>query len=565
MKRNAKLGWVLVLCLLGIGAKAQLFNEFFHVDGGFPADHGQGDQVIATKLSEQNPVREYVVAGATRYSAGEELPGVSLSKYTLDGKPVWHRSFQLNAPVPGDFTSVKGLAEVTAAKGNGYGLLAYTNSAPGQSVLIRTDAAGNLIWRVSVGRQESGSLAYDPDMNRFLVLTRTLLGGNSNLQLVVIDAGTGAIDFTRNYSGMSGSDDQPARVLYDPFRHDYLLTGTSVSRSLAETDTKLMLVRLTNCGVHVYTRTIGDRRLAVHALDAGILPDGMNSSLIIAAEVSGKMDGVVFHLQPSYTQVDIATGKVGFIRIIDRTFQIQGVVVAPGPALSIIGHEDLPFGIRSVLFNIEPTDTSQSGMMRIFNYPFSSYRFNGISNGVDGGLVMTGVHKFQQPWNGSPEFLDYLWLVTADSKGEGLCSSSEPVGVHPRFDLHSHSSQAERREFASTPILVVAYGGDESGLSACDVPFRLAKTDIKSEAGFLVFPNPASSVFQIQAELADKDKVEVILSDLRGRQLSSQVMSPAEHPATVSVSVSNLPDGVYLIDLHVNGQSLRREKIIVRH
>jgi hypothetical protein len=422
-----------------------------------------------------------------------------------------------------------------------------------------------MLWEMPVGNQESASLAYDPDRDRFLVLGQTLVGSNSCLQLIVIDAKTGGIDFIRNYEAFSGSNDQPVRVLYEPSLHDYLIVGTSVTKSGNKSETNLMVVRLTNNGDLVYSKILRRSGLLLQAADAAVLPDASNPSLVIAESVSGLIGRLSYDQQPAYTQMDIRTGQFISSHLIGRSFQVKGIVVTPGPALAIIGHEDLPYGVLTHLFHIEPLDTSFQGVLYNYNSPFSNYRLACIAKGADDGLVLSGVHRFFLPWNGSQANLDYPWLMTTDAQGEGSCSISEPLSAAASFRLHSHSStHVAAQQFVSVAIRVTEHSGEESALSACEFAYRIPKNESISDAGIRIFPNPASDVIQIETNLNEDEKGEMVLLDSRGRILFRHELLGNAQAAAI-IPVANLAAGLYVVDFRIDGQTVRKEKIMVRH
>jgi hypothetical protein len=72
MKTYLQILSLLFLCIQGTDIQAQLFSEFYHLEGGSVNDHGQGDRVIAPEISELDPVQTYVMAGSTRYKIVKE-------------------------------------------------------------------------------------------------------------------------------------------------------------------------------------------------------------------------------------------------------------------------------------------------------------------------------------------------------------------------------------------------------------------------------------------------------------------------------------------------------------
>lgn len=72
-----------------------------------------------------------------------------------------------------------------------------------------------------------------------------------------------------------------------------------------------------------------------------------------------------------------------------------------------------------------------------------------------------------------------------------------------------------------------------------------------------VYPNPASTLFNIGGEVEEIERIE--LYDLQGRVLTSELMTQQ------TFSVQNLPDGVYLIRLYNPDNQSIQKKVIISH
>ncbi|HXC04917.1 MAG TPA: T9SS type A sorting domain-containing protein [Bacteroidia bacterium] len=566
MKTLTKFAWIFPLLALGTVSKAQLINNFYHSDVKGPADHGQGDKVITAVPSDDYPERTYVVAGASRLSLKGESPSVSLSRYALDGTTLYHRTFVINSADAGDFTSVKGLVEVTSPAASGFAILAYTNTATTQSVLIRTGEHGHLIWKREVGFREAASLAYDKVRDRLLVLTRVGEDATADLQLVVVDAKSGVVIYTRHLDGFRGSDDEPSTVLYDPHTQDYLLTGTTKITFPASVQSRLMLVRLDNNGKLVYTRVIGDEAEQLTAVSATIIPAGPASRVVIGGSVTGLVENNAYTNQPAYTTVDIATGKLAGLHVIQKQFDLKALTFEPlSGDLDIVGNKDLAGkGIQSNLFSIDPANPAGIGSDHVFNKEPSTSAFNDIAPGPGTHVVMTGYHQFPVLWAGSPPNLNYPWLTTADAEGTGACEVSADVQV-VRTRLPHLSSASISSAFLSSEVDVREESQDELVLNGCDLDFRLiAPAGSAGAAQFKFYPNPASSVINVEYTTASNAEVILSLIDVTGRVVLNQRLAAGEH-MTGTVNLSDYASGVYYSDLKVNGQSVTKEKIAVQH
>jgi hypothetical protein len=563
MKTITKIGWIASLCILGFSSRAQI-NEFYHINGHYPADHGVGDKVILTQPSELDLPRHYVVAGATRSSEERSIPSVSLSAYALDGYPLWHSTFVLNSPDEKDITSVNGLVERTRYA-RGFGLLAHTNSDPAQSVLIRTDERGIKIWQTELGEHPAASLAYDSDLDRFLVLKAIGEGSKADLQLIVVDAKSGAVLHVRTYDGYHESVDMPVRVLYDDVRSNYLLVGNSTVKTDDGSVDKIMVVRVAHDMTHIYTRTLGRVGLALSAVDATILPAGFNSQLAIAGQVSGIEGERVYRDQSQYTTVDIRTGKLADVHALSKKTGLKAIGYEPASGeLELVGNIFHANDTEADLIALDPTDPAAITQNHVYNKPGSIFVFNDIAPALSNSMVMTGYHNYPASWHDSPGGLRYNWLSTADNNGIGACET-EDLGSAVTFDIPHKSSKEVGRAFFSAPIKISEERQEEIGLNGCDLDFRMTKPTAAAEQQFRMYPNPATELLQIEYNTgSSEDHVDLILTDITGRIVLSQQL-PSNGSGNATLNVAGLATGVYYSDFRVNGQSMYKNKIAVTH
>jgi len=569
MKTISKISLV-ALCLAGLGSNAQIINDFYHV-GGFPADHELGYKVITSSASELAADQNYVVAGVAQASTIGETQYLALSKYQLDGTPVYHKTFLLNTPTPNTSVQVKGLTEAINAKVNGYGVLAYTTAAPAQSVLLRTDENGNLMWQAAVGSEIAGGVAYDYDLNRFLVLQRHLSGVSADLQLVVIDADNGTVITTRNFDGFQKSDDEPAAILYDGPQKSYILVGTSTIKTIIGSEVQVMLTRTSNTGALIYTRTIGYFGIAHTAVDATLLPNGFNTQVAIGGLVTGTINAKLYTRQPAYTLVDARTGSMANVNVIRKTFDLKGITFLPGASsLAVVGNRALVpalLGTESNLFAIDPTDPAMVGSIHRYNQVFSTFAFNNIAVGPDpaNSLVSVGSHRFPFPLAGSPAGENYNWLTTADAQGNGSCDVADTLSAFA-FPAPTLSNTINSVAFLRAAVRVEEIDQTEDMVNACDLPFRkpASSVSVNSVADFRLYPNPANDQATLEYSAGQNDEVILNLMDVTGRVVSSQKLASGDHNTT-AISLAGIASGVYYSDLRINGQSVQKDKLVVQH
>jgi len=562
MKTLTKISYIASFCVLGLGAHAQFLNDFYHI-GGFPADHGNGDKVITKAVSEVDPIPAYLVAGATEASSLGNMPSVSLSQYDATGNPVWHQTFLINTPGANNVTAVSGLTQILDPTAPGYAVLAYTNASPQQSVVIRTDASGMLMWKTEVGSNQAAAITYDADLNRILVLTRFLSGTSADLQLISIDAKSGAVVFTRNFDGMSKSDDEPAAIVYDRDSKSYLLVGTSTIHSIIGNEVQIQLTRTTAGGGLIYTRTLGFFGVLETAVDAVLIPNGANSQIAVAGLITGTLNATFYNKQPAYTTVDVSTGSLAVVHVLRKKFDLTSITYIPSASsLNLVGNAPtLPVGTQANLFSVDPTDPSMLGLIHIYNNPFTTFAFHNIREGMDGNLVAVGSHRFPLPWAGSPANETYNWLITADSEGNGQCDAADTLSSFA-FQVPTEYNNASSSTFLHELVKIEPIAQTEDVLNGCDLPFRLPSQPSNAEVRF--YPNPASDMINIEYSVNENDNVVLNIMDMTGRIIMSEKLLSGDHMLS-NFSVANISSGVYYSDLRVNDQSVKKDKLVVQH
>jgi len=569
MKTLSKIGFVASLCLGGLGMNGQsIINDFYHI-GLFPADHALGQKVITTVATELSPEQNYVVGATSFASTLGEMPSVNLSKYKLDGTPVFTKTFLINVASTTTSIAVKGLVEATHTTMPGYALLAYTSALPAQSVVIRTDVDGNMMWKAEVGKEKAAAIAYDYDLNRILVLQRHFSGATADLQLIILNANTGAVIATRNFDGFNKSNDEPAAILYDGSVKGYILVGTSTIKTIVGSEVQLMLTRTTNTGALVYTRTIGYFGVAHTAVDATLLPNGFNSQVAIGGLVTGTLDGKFYSKQPAYTTVDVRTGVLSMVNVIRKNFDLRSIAFVPSQSsLAVVGNKPLVpafLGEEANLFAIDPTDPAMIGSIHVYNPLFTTFSFENIALGqTDDHLVQVGAHKFAFPWAGSPAGENYTWLTSADAMGNSECDAADTLSAFA-FTAPELSSNVSSVEFLKALVRVEEISQEQDMIDACGLPYRQAASNNGvTSAKFRVYPNPANELVTVEYSVAQNDEAVLNLMDMTGRVVSSQKLVNGDH-ATTALNVADIAAGVYYSDLRVNGTSVQKDKLVVQH
>ena len=82
----------------------------------------------------------------------------------------------------------------------------------------------------------------------------------------------------------------------------------------------------------------------------------------------------------------------------------------------------------------------------------------------------------------------------------------------------------------------------------------------------MVFPNPANSQLQVLLpNLLERKNATLQLIDLQGRVLKSATLPTTTNSPFVSLSTTDLPNGMYVLTYTVLGVVQNRAKVVVNH
>ncbi|NSW44842.1 MAG: T9SS type A sorting domain-containing protein [Bacteroidales bacterium] len=100
--------------------------------------------------------------------------------------------------------------------------------------------------------------------------------------------------------------------------------------------------------------------------------------------------------------------------------------------------------------------------------------------------------------------------------------------------------------------IVIKYDATGSGINS----YNFAKLSTP-------YPNPANSVVNVPYYLSSSQKGSIEIYDMIGKLKTSIALNPKQNMITIPVNAYN--NGIYFLQLKVNGNSISTEKIIVKH
>lgn len=91
-----------------------------------------------------------------------------------------------------------------------------------------------------------------------------------------------------------------------------------------------------------------------------------------------------------------------------------------------------------------------------------------------------------------------------------------------------------------------------------------AGTELPGEELFVVYPNPAQEVVNVRWNSRQAGETRLLLTDITGREAGAYKMIMIDGENRLTIPVSLLPAGVYLLQLDMNGR-VYRQKVVIRH
>ncbi|MCU0435772.1 MAG: T9SS type A sorting domain-containing protein [Bacteroidia bacterium] len=528
--------------------QAQVQN-YYHFNPGI-YDRGIGNEIIQTTSTTASI--GMVVAGAAFSSAN--VPAAFIAKYDNAGGVVFHRFYSLNAAAAGAVCEAVSVVESPNTAVPGFGLLCFTNAAPAQTVLIKTDVNGNFIWKREIGPLRGASVAYDATLQRYLCLTQIFTQGTNQIQLVVVNANTGAVVFNRYFDGCQG-DDTPVTVIHDTGVNEYVCLGNS--RNLASGDSQIMLVRVTTAGGLTYIRTFGDPTRREFATD--LLRNLAAGEYTIGGFIGGSPN------VPFFAKITLAGAA-------PNIFPCNGLpgnnvprrMAFVGGRYMLVGRQtDAAGNINGFLVSVSTAYAALD--YRIYGQPpaAGSEELVDISLGSVAATptIMCGTHQRTVAWLGSPAGASYNWVVTANAAGAGTCPQNF---TYTNFGYAPAVVNCTFFEASISPTLIgqTSIAQTATPLNECTNPNRLGAFENNAETATL-YPNPANQELIAEIILGENETAELVITDMTGRVVKT--MPLGSQSGRVETSVADLPNGIYFCVIQTAERKLLEQKVVITH
>ena len=83
-----------------------------------------------------------------------------------------------------------------------------------------------------------------------------------------------------------------------------------------------------------------------------------------------------------------------------------------------------------------------------------------------------------------------------------------------------------------------------------------------SKAEYSVFPNPSSGVSNLTFEHDSRGELAIEIFDLQGKRVFMQDKIDFDHYYEDVIDIANQPSGIYIVELHLNGETFTKELVV---
>ena len=169
------------------------------------------------------------------------------------------------------------------------------------------------------------------------------------------------------------------------------------------------------------------------------------------------------------------------------------------------------------------------------------------------------------------------WTNLYQPSGTTLASGSGGVTSAPfyptpsQFKTYTLTSNPAFTSFKTKPNVRIRFIFQEDATNGFgnnffldDINFSTTTgvNELTQSIGLMVSPNPTNHTFTIKFTLSDPSNVSYQISDILGKTLMKspvQKLEVAEH--SIDVNIAHLPEGIYFLQLELNGQKMVRKII----
>ncbi|WBV61943.1 T9SS type A sorting domain-containing protein [Chryseobacterium camelliae] len=430
--------------------------------------------------------------------------------------------------------------------------------------VVKTNASGDILWQKSLGGtsyDQGSSIRQTSDGGYILAGTSnsnngdvTGNNGNKDYWVVKLNA-TGNIQWQKNYGG---NNDDIATSIRPTSEGGYIVTGykSMAPPTMVGGDRKYWVVKLDSSGNIQWQNTYGGENWEEaysieQTTDGGYIVAGYSSSLY--TYVIGN------HGAEDYWIIKInAAGALEWQKSLGGTSseKARAIKQAQDGGYFVVGHSFSNNG--DVTGNNGDKDywvvkLSATGNI-IWQKSLGTSLWEeavGVDSTLDGGCVVTGYAH--TPKDGSPNNIDY-WVLKLNSSG-----NIEWQNYYGGL-LTDQASSIQKTSDGGYILGGFSYSGPTGSTDYWIIKLagnQLSTHENNSKNNISIYPNPAKDFVTI-SHLPNETTISIL--DLSGRKIFNKKYAEAK----VSMNISQLTNGTYIIQVDDQEKTILSEKLIIK-
>jgi len=232
------------------------------------------------------------------------------------------------------------------------------------------------------------------------------------------------------------------------------------------------------------------------------------------------------------------------------------------------------FPVMRVAHNYDTEPGTDGGLIRVSNDGLESYNDLGYAmfrneypNRIAGNTFSQGN---LDAFSGSSEGWKQTYIDMTDFKGDDLFlefrfgSDDNNGGIGWYVDdieiFDAFNYQSEVRVVSSEGTLASAYASERGTIVEPQLGVNTEEI-AETEPGLKLFPNPANDRLNILMEGLNNERVQIVITDLRGKQLFEKTLNIFSDKQLESIEVRQLPVGMYHLSI-VSDKMISSERFI---
>jgi hypothetical protein len=547
------LGGAMLLISSQLSAQA-IFQSYYQWNNIINVDHGSYKKV---KTWMNGTTANYFAVGGANNPTGTN-PMAILSR--IDGNTgtmVFTKIITTPFPVTQTFEAVS-VAISDNATSPIIAVLCNHDNGGGkkQSLLYKFDSNGMLLGATSLDEGTGVDVAYNPQTTSFNVLCQVPVGSGSDFEITSINPVSFATNWVNRFNW--ASFDMPTALVID--NGDIVAAGSTFNGF----DRQILMVVTTGGGQLLWGQAFGLTNRHEIITDVVFYVNAENQ---FRYGFCGADEGTG---QALIGDVSAAGPQFGFTeRYITSVNSIQEKMIATAIArtnnsIFICGQFDgtSPF-IASFSKNANLTplnfrfyDDSETVPEELMDIQFEPNQPR---------IVSVGYQQRNVAWNGSPANQNYSWIMTLSQTGAANCRTAANAATAIFTGTNSFALVSTATSVSGLPFTGFANPTFVASLNNCTTPARLIDPDLEAENNRVViaapYPNPSDGIVYIDGAIEESQKAVIQITDLTGRLVREQQLTAGN--TKQQIDLSDLPEGVYIYALLIDGELKRSDKLIL--